>query len=592
MSIWDDDLDTADESATTPRREGSGGRLVFVLIVVLALLAGGGYAAAYYLAGDNVPEGTTVGGVDIGGRDEAEAVTLLRGALSEQAAAPIEVLVDGKPTTIDPVEAGIGIDYDASVAAAGAGASWDPKRLWDYYTDGDDLDPVLDVDDAALEDAVAALEAETGTAPRNGAVRFDGPRVVVRQPREGRGLEPESTREALLSAFLDAEPADLSTVAVAPEIDEDDVAEAVDSFANPAVSGPVTLKFGTSRVRLAPRDYVEALSLVATDGRLVPAVDQDVVLDLVDEATAGKGDPVDATVRLVDGKPQVVPSKPGVSFDPADIEETFLALVSAPDGKRNVRVPATVERAEFTTKMARALGVKEKVSEFTTNFPYAEYRNINIGRAAELVDGTLLKPGEIFSMNDIVGERTRESGFTEGFIISNGIFKEDLGGGVSQMATTLFNAMFFAGLEDIEHKPHSFYIDRYPVGREATVAFGAIDLRFRNDTDYGVLVNAEVIPATPSSQGVVTVRMYSTKIWDITTTTSGRYNATQPETRTLRTEDCYPNNGYAGFTIDVKRIFTKVGEDEVDHVENFKTVYTPSDSVVCKPPPRESDSSQ
>ena len=76
-----------------------------------------------------------------------------------------------------------------------------------------------------------------------------------------------------------------------------------------------------------------------------------------------------------------------------------------------------------------------------------------------------------------MGERTEANGFTKGYIISDGILVQDLGGGVSQIATTLFNAMFFAGLEDVEHKPHSFYIDRYPIGREATVAWGAVDLR-------------------------------------------------------------------------------------------------------------------
>ena len=113
----------------------------------------------------------------------------------------------------------------------------------------------------------------------------------------------------------------------------------------------------------------------------------------------------------------------------------------------------------------------------------------------------MLKPGETFSLNDTVGERTGENGFTKGFIISDGIFKEDLGGGVSQMATTTFNATFFAGLEDVEHKPHSFYIDRYPVGREATVAWGAVDLRFKNDTPYGVLIHATVQPEHPVLAG-------------------------------------------------------------------------------------------
>ena len=123
---------------------------------------------------------------------------------------------------------------------------------------------------------------------------------------------------------------------------------------------------------------------------------------------------------------------------------------------------AKVAKPDFTTQEARDLQIKERVSTFTTYYPYADYRNVNIGRAAELVNGTVLKPGETFSLNDTVGERTRANGFTEGYIIQDGILMHDLGGGVSQMATTTFNAMFFAGLEDVEHKPHSFYIDRYP----------------------------------------------------------------------------------------------------------------------------------
>ncbi len=264
--------------------------------------------------------------------------------------------------------------------------------------------------------------------------------------------------------------------------------------------------------------------------------------------------------------------------------QTFLDLVLQPAGAREHQVKASVAKADFTTKDARKLRITEQVSEFTTYFPHAEYRNTNIGRAAELVNGTVLKPGDTFSLNGVVGERTRANGFTEGFVIDGGIFKEDLGGGVSQMATTTFNAMFFAGLEDIHHKTHSFYIDRYPVGREATVAWGSVDLRFRNDTPYGVLVNAVVTPSTPSSQGVVTVRMFSTKYWKITSKTSGRYNFTQEQTRILRTPDCYPNDGYGGFDVDVTRIFRRAGQTEVDHRESFHTTYIPSDTVICRPP--------
>ena len=247
---------------------------------------------------------------------------------------------------------------------------------------------------------------------------------------------------------------------------------------------------------------------------------------------------------------------------------------------------AQVEEPAFTTKDARALKIEEEVSTFTTYFPYADYRNTNIGRAMELINGTVLKPGETFSLNDTVGERTAENGFVKGFIIEDGIFKEDYGGGVSQSATTTFNAAFFAGLEDVEHKPHSFYIDRYPVGREATVAWPSVDLKFTNTTPYGVLIQAGITPSSPSAQGSATVTMWSTKYWEITTSESERYNLTQPETRVLNTEDCYPNEGYGGFDIDVTRHFHLPSDPSQDHDEVMHTHYTPSDTVICQPPSR------
>uniref|UniRef100_UPI00356306BA VanW family protein n=1 Tax=Nocardioides sp. TaxID=35761 RepID=UPI00356306BA len=392
-------------------------------------------------------------------------------------------------------------------------------------------------------------------------------------------------RAAVLDAYLaDEAEVELTLKPVAPEIDAADVQAAVSRFANPALSSSVSLVFDTSRIRLQPRDFGPVLRMKAVDGELVPDVRLKKLTALVDEQISGNGAPVDASFEIVDGKPRVVPAKPGIDYEPADVERALLKVLTRKEGKREAKVKATVAKAEFTTKDARKLNITEQVSTFTTYFPYAEYRNVNLGRAAELVDGTILEPGETFSLNDTVGERTRENGFTEGFIISDGVYKEELGGGVSQMATTLFNAMFFAGLEDVEHKPHSFYIDRYPVGREATVAWGFLDLRFRNDTPHGVLVKASVNPASPGSQGSVTVSMWSTKVWDITSRTGERYNFTDPKTRTLRTEDCYPNEGYRGFDINVYRYFRKPGESELDHQEKFFTRYLPSDTVKCEKP--------
>ena len=584
MTFW--------ESDTDGRRERPGGRLVAVVVVLLVLLAGGGYVAAHAVAGDKVPLGTRISGVDVGGLSRAAAIDKLQETFGSRADRPITVSVarQGQSGTandakVEPGDIGLAIDYAASVDAAGAADSWSPQRQWDYFTGGGEVDAVVDVDVDLLDEKLTELSEGLGTPPQDGTVTFTADGVQTTQPQAGQAVDRDQAREAITDAFLEGERAvELAVAPAQPEIDATDLAEALESFANPAMANPVTLRFGENDVKLTPRQFAPVLAMEPQNGELVPVVDEAALAELVKGATAS-GEPVDATVKLSKkGRPKVVPAKPGVTFDPGEAAQVFLGLLTAPAGSRSGPVTAKVVDAAFTTQDAENLGIKEKVSEFSTYYPHAEYRNVNIGRAAELIDGTVLKPGEEFSLNRIVGERTAANGFTEGYIISNGILKKDLGGGVSQMATTTFNAMFFAGLKDIQHKPHSFYIDRYPVGREATVAWPSVDLRFQNDTEYGVLIHAWVVPSTWSRQGKVTVQMWSTKVWDIESKTSNRYAHVPPATRTLTTPDCEPHTGWSGFQVDVTRIFRKHGESAVHHTEKFHTVYTPSDTVKCEKP--------
>lgn len=573
-------------STSEQPRDKAGASVVVWLLLGLVVLFGGLYVAAHYAAGDKVPRNTTVSGVRIGGHPQAEAAQRLEAGLADKVNRDIATTVDGRPVAIAPAQAGLGVDYEASVAEAGGEESWDPVRLWNYFTGGDAFEAEVVVDDTAFATYLAGLDEQHGATARDGAVSFDGARVVTKKARTGAALDPSDTLAVLRTAFLEDEPAEvaLEMTDVVPAIDASDVEETLDTFASPAVAAPVTLSFEGSNVKVFPADYTTALSLVPTDGELVPTLDAAKLTEVVG-AKVTQGAPVDATVTLVNGTPQVVPAKPGVTFDEQQLEAGFLETVAKPQGERTLALAAKVAQPAFTTKDARALQIREQVSTFTTYFPYAEYRNINLGRAAELIDGTVLKPGETFSLNGTVGERTEANGFTKGYVISDGILIQDLGGGVSQIATTTFNAMFFAGLEDVEHKPHSFYIDRYPIGREATVAWGAVDLQFRNDTPYGVLIDASVTPSTPSSSGSATVTMYSTKYWDITTTAGERYNLTQPEVRRIDDLKCHPNEGYGGFDIDVVRYFTPVnGNTETRDDEVFSTTYTPSDTVICTNP--------
>ncbi len=384
-----------------PGNEKEGGKVVLLMLLALILLLGGGYAAAYVVAGDKVPRGTTVAGVDVGGRTQAEAVLALEAGLSERSNAPIPVTVDGVTEEVVPKQAGLAVDYVASIEDAGGEESWEPGRLWDYFTGGDELEAVVTVDDEAMTRTIDGLIEAAGTLPRNGDVDFRGNRVRVTDPVAGEAIDPDEARAALEAAYLqDGATAELTLAPAAPAIDQADVQRALDEFANPALSGPVTLVFDRSRVRLLPREFAPVLGMRAQGGELVPQLDEEALIALVDGAISKDGAPVDATVRLVDGKPQVIPAKPGVSYEPDDVSDAFLDLVVQPAGERQQKVKATVAKADFTTKEARALEITERVSTFTTYYPYAEYRNINIGRAAELVNGTILKPGE-----DVLAQR-------------------------------------------------------------------------------------------------------------------------------------------------------------------------------------------
>ena len=113
---------------------------------------------------------------------------------------------------------------------------------------------------------------------------------------------------------------------------------------------------------------------------------------------------------------------------------------------------------------------------FTTYHDPTGARITNIHRMADLVRGAVIAPGASFSINDHVGERTAEKGFVAAGAIRDGQHVEEIGGGVSQFATTMFNAAYFAGLQIDESQAHSEYFDRYPRGREATMGFPAPDL--------------------------------------------------------------------------------------------------------------------
>lgn len=237
--------------------------------------------------------------------------------------------------------------------------------------------------------------------------------------------------------------------------------------------------------------------------------------------------------------------------------------------------PAPDRTAEPAATAPAAAG-QQVLSTFTVAYPAAPYRTHNIARAVELINGAVVQQGDVWSFNQAVGERTEENGFVDGIMINDGRYVKSTGGGVSAVATTMYNAMFFAGLKPLEHGAHSFYIERYPEGREATVAWGTLDLRWQNDSGHPVTVRAS------STSTSVTITLLGTKQYDEIRATKGpRTNITPPVKRTLTDPTCEPQTPLEGFDVSVDRVFVRGGH-EVGR-ETFRTHYTPRDEIVCAP---------
>lgn len=247
---------------------------------------------------------------------------------------------------------------------------------------------------------------------------------------------------------------------------------------------------------------------------LKPAiVDREVQLTLDEKKTLrGLRSLIGTTIRPVqnarlavnaEGKVEPVKSQSGLrccsSETVADLQRAFNGSIPQPVEVRLEEVKPTV-----TTEEISSIGVKEPIAKFTTKHRAGESRVTNIHRIADLTRGVVIKPGESFSVNDFVGERTAAKGFVEAHSIADGVLIDTFGGGISQYATTLFNAAFFAGLDIPKYKPHSIYISRYPYGREATLSYPQVDLVLRNNTPYGVMI----WPTYTASS--ITITLYST----------------------------------------------------------------------------------
>ena len=262
---------------------------------------------------------------------------------------------------------------------------------------------------------------------------------------------------------------------------------------------------GAGRAALVRRPaLLGALRFRTENGQIAVRLDRNAIVAAVAPAFAGIVRPASSATLAVQGtRVAVVPSREGRRLD----AEAIAARIERRPTAKAVRVALAPIAPERSTADAQRMRIRELVGQFTTPHACCEPRVTNISRAAAILDGQIIPAGATFSLNSALGERTRARGFVPAPQIGEGDVLEDaVGGGVSQVATTVFNAAFFAGLKIVQHTPHGFWITRYPAGREATVSWGGPEMIVQNDWPAAVLVKAY---DTGTS---LTVQMYSAKL--------------------------------------------------------------------------------
>ncbi|WP_157239952.1 VanW family protein [Catenuloplanes japonicus] len=504
-------------------------------VLVAAVLVGGGGVA--WAARGDVPRGTSVLGVDLGGLTEAQAHERL--SASHRLSEPFIISLAGREIVrTDPEAIGLSVDVPASVAAATRGG-----RLIGFES----VTPVVTVDERKLYDVLqaAALKARLaspGTAP---AITFDGttPRPVYPEP--GRAIDARAAAKEVASAWARKDVPHVALTETTPVTTREEIDRLVTELAVPAVASKVRVTVDRGGFDVPPA--VIARSLVFAGDPLTPRIDEKLLRAGLGETLSRLETTVrEASVSADDGWPRITGSRTGRTVDTGALARDLLESLPR-SGARTITATFTETEPVVSTEDITKLGVTEQLATFTTSGPDGDLDPA----AAERLDGALIRPGDTFSLHRTAG---RDSS--------------------PQLAATLFHAAFTAGLEDVEHRPHTTYRAYLPAVAEATAAPDQ-DLRFRNDTPYGVLVDVR------SYGRVITVTLWGTRVHDSVRIDYGRRSdiVEPPVTYETPGPDCAFDEGSPGFSQEAWRIFRKDGKESKR--EKLRWTYDPQPRIIC-----------
>lgn len=532
------------------------------------------FGAAAFIS-SQVPANASIAGVNIGSMNSDEARAEIERVVSPLAQEPIKVKVNGKDYTVDPAKAGLSLNTDDTVKDL-TSYEVNPVKLYERLTGDYEVTPELNVDKEKLSSQVEALAKKANADVTEGKIEFADGMAKLSTPVDGVALDTEGAVEKISEDWsIDGSPIDLPAQVVKPEISADTLQKFYDDQAKKLLKGDVTLVSGDKKANLSAASIAAAATYAPKDGAPAITLDDKKLYKAATKNSELSSTAKDAKIVLKNGKPSIQDSSNGLSLETEGLGAKVLAATATDN--RTAEVKMTETEADFTTAEAKKLGIKEPIVDFSTPYPASDtVRTKNLKAGAARVTGVIVKPGERFSLLNTLGPITTANGYYSSGVVENGFSSEAVGGGLSQISTMMYNVGFLAGYDDITHQPHSRWFDRYPAGREATLWEGQIDMIWENNTPYGVMVQAWV------SDDAVHTRLWSTKYWDVSQKSSGKYNQTDPETKYNEAEKCVAESGgQKGFTIDITRYRETFDGSKKLPAETKSWTYSPWNKIVC-----------
>ena len=523
-------------------------------------------AARVLLHEQEAMPGVKVLGTDLGGTAEADVPQRLRSVVAAELREPLFLQAGGKEIAVRPSDL-FTLDREATATAvmeAGRGSFRSRlSTVLSPLTSGVAVEPVLGERPRARRRLDALLD-RFADPPRSASLTLEGLQPVVHPSRNGTTADLDGVLSSVKARVGDAGARiAVSYVPTEPAVSDAEAMRAADET-RLMLSAPVSLGFDGRQVRtLTPVELGRATRFREVGTRLVPIFDGEQLERLLDPAISKWKIRAKNAQFAVDGTSvRVVPSRTGLGLDGRDAAATIsTAAHSSEDRSADLRLVAI--EPDRTTADAEALGISQRVSTFTTEMgPSSSNRIHNVHLMADYIDGTIVKPGEVFSFNKVVGPRTTKRGFLEGQMIVGSLLLPSVGGGVCQTATTLFNNAFELGLPILERHNHSFYISHYPMGRDATVSWGGPDFVFKNDLENALLIKTSYTDAT------LTFSFYGTDEGRVITAKEGPKLNWRAPTTSYALDPWAPRGSVrvetgshqSGFDVTITRTVTKDGE--------------------------------